>query len=49
MYGPAPVIKFNNNNLQQTRKEKDSGESNTHKQSDSSRVMQHNTEEMYYF
>lgn len=50
MHGPAAIIKFNNN-LEQTRQEKDSGESNTYKQSDSPRVMHHHntTEEIYYF
>lgn len=50
MHCPAAVMKFSNN-LQQTRQEKDSGESNTHKQSDSLRVMQHlsSTEEIHYF
>lgn len=50
MHCPAAVMKFSNN-LQQTRQEKDSGESNTHKQSDSLRVMQHlsSTKEIHYF
>lgn len=38
MHCPAAVIKFNNS-FQQTRQEKDSGETNTHKQSDSPGVM----------